>query len=345
MSQPAFPGGLSHSDPDLSDRQREVFRALLGVHARTAQPVGSEALSAAAGAGSPASVRVVLAELEELGLLERAHCSSGRVPTARGWAFHVRAQLVPVALPPAVLREVDQVLSRSTHDVERLLNEASRLLSSLTRQLGLALAASLDDTPLRDVDLAALGERRTLMVLDLGATAARTLVLELESPLDPDQLPEVRAVLRERLVGRTLEQVRERLATDATLARHSAARIVARAAAAGWSEPVRTPLFATGAMWFAELPEFASSARLAPVLRSVESGSPLDRLMVASVEGQTAVRVGVDEAPALARMSLVSFALPGSVRGAVGVLGPLRMDYAYTLAVVDAVGARLAELL
>ena len=101
----------------------------------------------------------------------------------------------------------------------------------------------------------------------------------------------------------------------------------------------------SGAMHIAELPEFADAARLGSVLRAVESRTPLDRLRVRSVEGQVAVRVGVDEDRALAGCSLVSYALPGSVHGAVGVLGPLRMDYARTLAVVDAVGSRLADLL
>lgn len=346
MSEPAFPGGLSHDDPHLSDRQREVFLALIRQHVRSAQPVGSEALSAAAGVGlSPATIRASLAELEELGLLERSHCSSGRIPTARGYAFHVRAQLVPRPLSRELMLEVEGTLSRPRDDVERLLDEASRLLSSLTRQLGLALAATLEDEPLRDLDLAALGERRTLMVLDLGLAAVRTLVLELDSALDPDELPEVREVLRERLLGCTLDQVRDRLASDRGLAHHSAARIVARAATRGWAEPRRTPRFASGAMHIAELPEFANSARLAPVLRTIESGSPLDRLMVASVEGQAAVRVGVDEDPSLARCSLVSYTLPGNVGAAIGVLGPLRMDYAHALAVVDAVGSRLSELL
>ena len=79
-------------------------------------------------------------------------------------------------------------------------------------------------------------------------------------------------------------------------------------------------------MNIAEHPEFADAARLGSVLRAVESGTPLDRLMVRSVEGQVAVRVGVDEDRALAGCSLVSYALPGSVRGAVGVLGPLRIE-------------------
>ncbi|HVP15645.1 MAG TPA: HrcA family transcriptional regulator, partial [Terriglobales bacterium] len=159
------------------------------------------------------------------------------------------------------------------------------------------------------------------------------------------ELEEVARVLGERLVGRPLAEVRERLASDEDLARHSAVRVIVDAAMAGWGQPVSTPIFAAGAVHMAEHPEFADSVRLGSVLRAVEAGAPLDRLMVTSVEGQVAVRVGVDEDRALAGCSLVSYALPGSLRGAVGVLGPLRMDYALALAAVEAVGSRLAALI
>ena len=81
------------------------------------------------------------------------------------------------------------------------------------------------------------------------------------------------------------------------------------------------------------------------MLRVVESGRPLDRWMAASVEGQAAVQVGLDASQPLASCSLVSFALPGTLWGAVGVLGPRRMDYALVFAVVDAVGNRVSDLL
>lgn len=346
MSQPACIGNRSGSDPDLNPRLREVFSALVEAHRATAHPVGAEALARRARLGlSAASVRSALAELEAMGLLEQRHASAGRVPTSRGIEFYVRTLLAPVVLPPGVVAEVDATLTRSTRDIQHLLNEASRLLSSLTRQLGLAVAASLDDEPVRDLELAPLEPRRSLMILGLGAGGVRTLVLELEGPLERGELEEVAAVLRERLAGLPLCEVRRRLASDADLARHSAVRSVARAAMAGWSRPVSTPLFTSGAIHIAESPEFAGSARLGPVLRAVETGGPLDRLMVTSVEGHVVVRIGVDEDRALVGCSLVSYALPGSVRGAVGVLGPMRMDYGRTLAVVDVVGSRLADLL
>ncbi len=346
MSQPAFPGHLNREDPDLSQRQRRVFAELLSLHGISARPVGSEVLASRGSIRlSSASVRAALGELEGLGLLERSSASSGRVPTPRGYAYFVRALLAPAALPAPLIEEVDRRLSRSAADVEALLDEASRLLSSLTHQLGLALATALDEEILTGLDIEPLDSRRALLALDLGAGAMHTLVLELESPLERAELADVALVLRERLLGHALLEVRERLAGDPELVRGSAVRIVARAAAESWSRPVSTPLYRTGIPHIAEQPEFAGAARLGPILRVIENGTPLDRLMVAGVEGHAVVRVGLDEDLALAGCSLVSFPLPGTIRGAVGVLGPLRMDYALVLAAVDAVGSRVADLL
>ena len=346
MFQPAVPGHLTHADPDLGPRQREVFGALVALHGRTARPVGSESLAKGSQLPlSPATVRAALAELEEAGLVERAHAASGRVPSGRGYQYFVRVMLEPEQLPEAVLAELDRRLRHSARDVEHLLAEASRLIASLTHQLGLAHAASLDHEMLTGLDLEPLDGRRALMVLHLGAAAVRTLVLELDSPLESSALAEVGPVLRERLVGRPLREVRERLAADPELVRGSAVRLVVRAAAERWNEPAPPTLFSSGVAHIAGQPEFLNSTRLGPILHAVESGRPLDRWMAASVEGQAAVQVGLDPAPPLGGCSLVSFALPGSVWGAVGVLGPMRMDYARVLAVVDAVGNRVSDLL
>jgi heat-inducible transcriptional repressor len=345
MTTLALPGQMSREDPDLNGRLREVFLALVELHDATARPVGSESIARAGVGLSPASIRHALAELESLGLLERAPASSARVPSAHGYEFFVRTLLRPAHLPEAALDRIRGSLHRSTRDVEALLQEASRLLSSLTQQLGLAVARSLDDVRLRRIDLEPLGDRRALLVLGLDGGAAQTLVLELESPLDPDELREVALVLRGRLIGRVLSEVRERMAGDRDLIRHSAVRLVVRAASARWRQGLATPLISAGTSRIAQQPEFATAEQLGPILRAVEEGTPLDRLLVASIEGQAAVRVGVDATPGLAGCSLVSFALPGQVRGAVGVLGPLRMNYAFALAAVDTVGARVTELL
>ena len=346
MSQPAIPGHLTHAEPDLSARQRRVLAALVTVHGRTARPVGSEMLARDSSLPlSPASVRAALADLEDAGLLERPHAAAGRVPSARGYEYFVRVILEPEALPPALQDELDRRLQGSARDVGHLLGEASRLISSLTHQLGLAHAASLDQEVLSALDLEPLDDARALMVLHLGVAAVRTLVLELENPLTRGELADVCAVLRERLIGLPLAEVRVRLGSDPELVSGSAARCVVRAASDHWVEHGPATLLSAGMSHIAEQPEFMDVSRLGNILRVVERGAPLDRLMAETVEGHASVRVGVDEAQPLAACSLVSYALPGSVWGAVGVLGPRRMDYARVLAVVDAVGSRVADLL
>ena len=345
MIDPSIPGRLTAADPDLSERQRRVFARLVALHRRDARPVSAERLARTGGLRQGASLRGTLGELEGLGLLERSHASAGRVPTAAGWAFFVRALVEPVALPSAVEDAVAERLSESRHDVERLLQEASRLLATFSSQLGLALAASLEDERLESLALERIGERRVLMLLGFEGQRARHVALELDTPLDRDALAEVTDVLRGELVGGTLAEARVRLATDPVLARHAAVRIVARAATARWARGVDTPLLTAGLAHIAGQPEFAAGGRLAPVLRELESGSAFERLMVCGVQGHAGVRVGVSPAEATASLSLVSFPLPGAVHGAVGVLGPMRMDYAATLALVDLVGSRVSEML
>ena len=346
MSSSVIPGRLSAADPDLTDRQRRVFARLVALHRRDARPVSSERLARAADVRqSGASLRGTLAELEAMGLLERAHAAAGRVPSAAGWAYFVRAVIQPANLSAEIEDAIAERLSQSRHDVERLLQEASRLLASFSHQLGLALAASLDGEPLASLDLEPLAERRVMLVLGLAGLRSRTLVLELDTPLAPSDLREVTEVLRERLLGGSLGSARTRLASDPALARHSAVRIVARAATASWGRSVETPLLTAGVSHMVGQPEFADAAQLGPVLRALESGSAFERLMVSGPQGHAGVQVGVGPVHPLGSLSLVSYPLPGAVPGAVGVLGPMRMDYATTIALVDLVGTRVSDLL
>lgn len=342
MSEALIPGRRSSLDPDLSDRQRRALLAFVEIHEATARPVGSERVALhPAVTLSSASVRQDLAELERLGLLERSRTGS-RVPTLQGFELYVRTLLSPQPLDPALEAIIEETISRSRRTVEEMLEEASRLLASLTRQLGLALASSLEHARLANLDLGPLTERRALLVLALEGGAVRSLVLELESPLPGDALREVAEVLKEHLLGLTLAEVRLALQADPALSGISAVRIVTRAAARSWSAPISTPLYAAGAVNMAGQPEFSESLHLAPVLRAVETGDPIGNIMVGGSEGFAEVRVGLEP---LAGCSLVAYTLPGPVRAAVGVLGPLRMNYSLAYAVVDRMGSRLSQVL
>src|SRR4029077_16441722 len=170
MSSPAIPGRLTPSDPQPPDRQRHVFARLVAVHRREARPVSSERLGRTPELQrSGAALRGTLAELEELGLLQRprtryrGHAGGGRVPTTTGWEYYVRVVLEPAALPAEVQDAIAERLLQSRHDVERLLQGVSPLVRPFPHQLGLALASSLEDESLTSLELEPLGERRALL--------------------------------------------------------------------------------------------------------------------------------------------------------------------------------------
>src|SRR5262249_3717717 len=136
MSNPAFPGGVHREDPDLSPRQREVFAAVGELHGAHGHAVGAGTPAHLRRIGPPAaSSRTELAGLESAGLVERSHASAGRVPSVRGYEYYVRTLLVPAVLSKDLVAQVNETLTSSARDVERLLHEASRLLSALTHQL------------------------------------------------------------------------------------------------------------------------------------------------------------------------------------------------------------------
>jgi hypothetical protein len=226
-------------------------------------------------------------------LLERPRAGGGRVPSTYGWEYFVRVMLEPAALPAEVEDAVAERLAQSRHDVERLLQEASRLLASFSQQLGLALAASLEDEALVSLELEPLGERRALLVLGLSGHRSRTLVLELDTPLERAALEEVSEVLREHLLGGTLAAARERLRLRSRAraplggAHRRARGRGGLAAAGGDAAPDR------GRVAHGRAAGVRRRRALTPVLRALESGSPFERLMVSGLQGHAGVSVGV----------------------------------------------------
>ncbi|MEO6463008.1 MAG: hypothetical protein ABIP29_08015, partial [Candidatus Eisenbacteria bacterium] len=215
---------------DLTSRQRLVLELLVRQFLSTARPVASQALAVEGRhAWAPATLRQAMNELEELGLLEQPHAASGRVPTDRGYRLFVDGLAAPTPLDEAEREAIEDVLARSARDVEELLTQASSLLADLSTQVGFAVAPNPDDVALTGLELVHLGERRVLLVLGVRGGSVRTMQLELESPLGRPELERVARLLGERLLGRTLAEVRRRLAHDDTLVRDGAVALVADA--------------------------------------------------------------------------------------------------------------------
>ena len=334
---------------DLTPRQRQVLELLVRQYLASARPVGSQALAVEGRwAWAPATLRQTMLELEELGLLEQPHAAAGRVPSDRGYRLFVDGLDGPSPLTESEREAVEQALTQSARDVEHLLQQASHLLADLARELGFAVRPTLEARRLSDIQLMYLSERRALLVLTVEEGIVRSATLDVPAALTRAELERIARLLRERLLGCSLSEVRRRLADDQALVRDAAAALVALACVDALAEAARPGLFVGGAAHVARHPEFREAGRLTPVLELLDRAEPWRELVPGERDGESGLTVSIgreNARPELAHLSLVSYRLGGPVGASIGLLGPRRMDYGRAMGLVDFVGRRLSSLL
>ena len=194
---------------ELNDREREVLRAVVHNFILTATPVGSKFIAQKQDIDlSPATIRHVMAVLEELGYLNHPHTSAGRVPTDKGYRFYLDSLMSLEALQEDEQARIAFGL-KSSFDSSELLSEASKLLGKVSRQLSLVSAPYLGDAILTRIELMFLNRSRILVVISLETGLIKTIVLEVESEVSQDGLKKVNSLLNERLAGLRLSEIRE----------------------------------------------------------------------------------------------------------------------------------------
>ncbi len=335
--------------PALSDRQTAVLRAVVAAYVGEAAPVGSRTVSHLLPVSlSAASVRNTMAELTELGLIEKPHRSAGRVPTRRG------LQAFLECAPTRALGDFERrALANSVEGraAEGVIESVPRSLSEHTRQLGFALGPRLDTLKLRHVSLVRMSTQAILVVLVSDSGVTLRPVVEDEGAEDQAELDRVASVLNERIPGRTLAELRAELAEEAESLRAGAPSRRRRAAALGSLALVQLEdargLVCPVQPALLEQPEFRDPQRVRDLFAAIEDREALVRILDQVIE-EGSVRVELGEEPGWRELALVAapyrVAAAGAI-GAIGVIGPRRMDYPKVMAVVDYLSAVVTEKL
>lgn len=336
-------------EPLLTERQSVVLRALVACYVGQATPVGSEALTAVLPLRlSSASVRYVLGELSELGLVEKPHRSAGRVPTERGFRLYVRQLMSPRELGLYERRALEGGLEeRLGEPVARV---ASRLLSERTRQLGFVMAPRLERVVLRHVSLVRVSSERVLAVLVSQGGVAYQRVLLQPGHGDQPELDRMATALSERVAGRTLREVRDQLVREAASLRSQADLLLERAlrlAPSPADEADEVDLVVESWLALLDQPEFQDPERLRGLVRALDEKERLVEVLDQVLE-RRGVTVAFGEElgePMLARMALVAapYGEPSAPQGTLGVIGPARMDYARVVPLVEYLSRLVTE--
>ncbi len=348
MSQIARKTG--EETPPLDERARAVLRGLIERYVREGQPVGSRVLSRDLTLGlSPASIRNVMADLEDLGLISSPHVSAGRVPTRRGYRVFVDGLLKVEPLAPPELKRLRASLSQVEEGADQVAGEVSRMVAKITRMAGLVTVPRHNRAAWRHIEFLRLSDRRVLAVLVLDDREVQNRVLELAEDYPPETLTATANYLNEQFAGRTLAQVRKELLAGMRDDMCHMNTLAQTALAMGermfefGDKPEADYVLAgeTNLMGFSDLADLGRLKALFEAFnRKREILELLDRALAAP---GVQIFIGEESGYAvLGDLSVVVSSYGGEDRplGVVGVIGPTRMAYQKVIPVVD-VTARL----
>lgn len=319
----------------LDDRAKLLLKALVERYIADGQPVGSRTLSKASGLElSPATIRNVMSDLEDLGLIVSPHTSAGRIPTARGYRLFVDTMLT-------VQRNQFGEHSLPHDQPQKVISNAANLLSNLSQFVGVVVAPRRT-TVFRHIEFLRLSERRLLVIIVSPEGDVQNRVIFTEVDYEQQQLVEAANFLNANYIGLDIEQVRERLKNEVESLRAEIASLMTAAVAANSEVLSETAdeVIISGERNLLSVSDFANDmGHLRRAFDLFEQKAQLMRLLdvTGRAEGVRIFIGGESQVVPFEDLSIVSapYEVDGQVVGTLGVVGPTRMPYDRMIQIVD----------
>jgi len=332
--------------PDLNQRSREVLRLVVEAYVETGEPIGSRSLSQQLGISlSPATIRNVMADLEESGLLYAPHTSAGRLPTDAGLQLFVDGILEIGNLTEDEQRNIENQCATAGSTLNQVLEETSSMLSGLSHCAGLVVAPK-KDAALKHIEFVSIGPGRALVVIVSEDGLVENRVIDLPVGMPSSSLTEASNFFSSQVAGRTLPEALESVRTEIAKERaeiDALTRNVVETGLATWSSVGSGDgvLIVRGQGYLLDdVKGMADLERIRALFQKLDTKESLVRLMEAA-DGAEGVQIfiGADnDLFALAGCSVIiaPFSNRGEqIVGAIGVVGPARMNYARIIPMVD----------
>jgi heat-inducible transcriptional repressor len=323
--------------PALNDRRnRQILADIVRTYIETGEPVSSRAIARRyAEPLSPATIRNVMSDLEDEGLLYQPHTSAGRVPTPAAYRFFVQEIASQATLEPEDQKFIrDELAAAFTPD--EIMERASHVLAKLSHGLGIVLSPPISRIVLEYIRFVLLPDGRILAVLVSGGGLTRDKVMMPDRSFTQDELDRTANYLNQTYRGWTLRAIREDLEkhilSESQRYDHLANNALVLCKAESLAEDAVTQVYVEGAAQIATAPEFADQRQLRELLETIEERKKLVALLTSCIEAPEPIQVqiGVKEISSAGEnlaLIMAPYACHDRVQGSLGVLGPLRMQY------------------
>lgn len=325
----------------MESRRLEILRAIVDEYVATQEPVGSKAIADRHSLGiSPATIRNEMALLEEQGLITHPHTSAGRIPTDLGYRVFVDRLATIKPLSSAERRAIESFLE-GAHDLDDVVMRTVRLLADVTKQVAVVQYPSLVKSRVRHLELVSLMPSRLMLILITDSGRVEQRIIEFDHDIEEFFIIGLRSQLNQAIAGARLLDVAERLtgllSVHAGSEQNDVKTIVATLTEMALEKPEERVVLAGTANLARFREDF--STQIHPILEALEEQVVLMRLL-GDVGENVQVRIGQEQSEEnLRQTSVISvgYGSEASPLGALGVIGPTRMDYAASIAAVSAV--------
>ena len=339
-------------DVTLSQRSRQILEAIVEDYIATAEPVGSSAVARRhAMSLSSATVRNVMASLEELGLLTSPHTSAGRVPTDKGFRFYVDSLVSLRQISQQEKREILKRYRETGANLTDILRETSRTLSSLSNYTGIVVAPRFNSCKFRQIEFVKLGSHKLLAILVSCNGAVQNRILESKEEYSSEDLARMANYLNSVLEGLTIDQVRQKLLVEMQSEKARYDQMMSRALSLS-EQALPDPeqdVFIAGQSRILEQPDFTNLHQMREIFAAFEEKGRLVELLGRCMQADgVQIFIGA-ETPLkeMAGMSLITstYLTSNDTIGLLGVIGPTRMGYSSVIPIVDYTARLVSRLL
>ena len=318
---------------ELTERKKQILRAIVDSYIRTAEPVGSKTISQLPGMDfSPATIRNEMADLTSMGLLEQPHTSAGRVPSAAGYRLYVDELMQDYRLSMDETKTINQAMEVKMQEVDKMISQVGKLVSKMTDLPAYAVAARSSQRTVKRFDLILAEAGSFILVVMLSDNQVQNKLIRLPLDVSQEDLRLLSAVLNASLTELTADEITPELLAKVTRSAAGAASLVPVIVdyTVELLKKTHIEVYMTGQAKLLGQPEYHDVEKAQEVLTSLDE-DVISNLPATLSSGTTQILVGPENvAKELKDSSVVitKFDIGDGMQGMIGVVGPTRMDYA-----------------
>ena len=339
---------------ELSERNSLILQAVIQDYIRTAEPVGSRVLSRHYNLSiSPATIRNVMSDLEEMGLLTQPHTSAGRIPTEKGLRFYVDSLLQVRDISGPDQQAINQEFAGLSPEAEQVIRHSSKVLSSVSRHMGIVLAPRFSAQTLQQLQFVRVNDHMILVVLVGRTGMIQNRIIETEEELGSEDLDRFNRYLNDVLEGLTISEIKGRILEEMQQEKNQFDQMLSRALKLSHKvfveDTTEDDVYIDGHGNLLDYPEFADVGVMKSIFKAFEDKSILVKLLDQTINA-SGVQIFIGAETELAELqgcTLIASRYSRGTRplGTLGVIGPTRINYSKIIPVVDYTAKLVSHIL